>query len=268
MYAKIFRSMYDGTLRGKAHELLVFTNMLASCDRDGCVDKHPRAIADEVGLTVEQVQAALATLEAPDPESRSPEHDGRRIVRLDTHRAWGWLLVNFAKYRAIRNEEDRMAQNREAQARYRAKHVSTSKPSTLTVRKVSRASAVSAQAEAEAQAEAQAEPEADTDTYSEHCPDGIASLPASAGWAGPEPPPLNEQARRALRLVEALAIVAKSPISVKNQKRAQRALAALVTTGRDPVAILNDLSGRAYEAKNPGGYLLAALESEAKSDAA
>lgn len=131
MYVKLFTSLYQGTLRGNSHGILVFTNLLAHTDKAGIVDIHPRAIADEVGITVDQVNAALLELESPDPESRSPEHDGRRIIRLDEHRAWGWLVVNFLKYRAIRDEEDRREQNRESQARWREKHkpsVTTDKP--------------------------------------------------------------------------------------------------------------------------------------------
>ena len=130
MYAKLFTSIYQGTLRGDSHGLLVFTNLLAHAERDGTVDLHPRAIAEEIGLTLDQVKATLLVLEAPDPESRSPELDGRRIVRMDEHRAWGWHIVNHAKYNAIRNADDRREQNRLAQERWRAKqdHDKQSKP--------------------------------------------------------------------------------------------------------------------------------------------
>lgn len=121
MYVKLFASIYQGTLRGNSHGLLVFTNLLAHADKDGFVDIHPRAISEEVGLPVDHVRAALEVLESPDDESRSPEEQGRRIVRMDDHRAWGWRVVNYAKYRAIRNEEDRREQNRQAQERFRQK---------------------------------------------------------------------------------------------------------------------------------------------------
>jgi hypothetical protein len=153
MYVKLFASIYQGTLRGKSHGLLVFTNLLAHCDKAGEVDVHPRAIADEVGLTVEEVNAALAELEAPDPESRSPEENGCRIMRLDEHRAWGWRVVNYIKYRAIRDEADRREQNRRAQAAWRERHKEhkQSKPASASV---SRRQPESAQAEAEAEGEA------------------------------------------------------------------------------------------------------------------
>jgi hypothetical protein len=122
LYAKVFSSLYQGTLRGNSHGILVFTNLLAHCDKEGHVDVHPRAIAEEVGLTIEQVRATLLELEGPDEESRTPDEGGRRIIRLDEHRAWGWRVVNYVKYREIKNEEDRRESNRLAQARWREKN--------------------------------------------------------------------------------------------------------------------------------------------------
>lgn len=122
MYAKLFASIYQGTLRGNTHGLVVFTNLLAHADSSGWADIHPRAISEEVGLTLEEVQAALVELESPDPESRSPEEGGRRIVRMNEHRAWGWIIVNYGKYRSIRSEEDRREQNRVAQEKWRNKN--------------------------------------------------------------------------------------------------------------------------------------------------
>jgi hypothetical protein len=103
---------------------------LAHADRNGDVDIHPRAIADEVGLPEPDVRAALLCLESTDAESRTPTEDGRRIIRMDAHRAWGWRIVNHAKYRAIRSEEDRREQNRLAQERWRDKQ---NKPASATI---------------------------------------------------------------------------------------------------------------------------------------
>lgn len=122
MYVKLFASLYQGTLRGCSDEILVFTNLLAHCDSAGIVDKHWRAICEETGLSRERVELAITNLEAPDPESRSPEKDGRRIVKLDEHRAWGWEVVNYAKYRDIKDAESRREQNRLAQERWRNKN--------------------------------------------------------------------------------------------------------------------------------------------------
>ena len=119
MYCKLFASLYQGTLRGRSDEILVFTNLLAHTTAAGRVDKHFRAIAEETGLSMDRVKQAILVLESPDEESRSPDEDGARLVRMDEHRVWGWRVVNHGKYRAIKDEDDRAEQNRLAQARFR-----------------------------------------------------------------------------------------------------------------------------------------------------
>ena len=125
MYAKLFSSIYQGTLRGQAHEILVFTNLLATSDSAGFVDKHFRAIAEEVGLTQDEVRLAIANLEKEDPYSRSQELGGARIERLEEHRDWGWRVVNYVKYRNIKDTAARRDQLRAAQRRRREKLASS-----------------------------------------------------------------------------------------------------------------------------------------------
>lgn len=149
MYAKLFASLYQGTLRGRSDEILVFTNLLAFADQYGFVDKHWQAISEETGLPRERVEAAILTLESPDSESRSPELDGCRIIRMDEHRAWGWKIVNYGKYRAIRNEDDRREQTRLAQERWRKKKAGVE----ITIMKVSHGKPREAQGEGEGEGE-------------------------------------------------------------------------------------------------------------------
>ncbi len=120
MYGKLFQSLYQGTMRGQADLILVFSNLLAFKDRDQFVDKHPRCIAEEVGIPEDRVRAALLQLEAPDVESRTEDHGGRRLLRMDEHRNWGWFIVNGEKYDKIKNEEERREQWRVGQQRHRA----------------------------------------------------------------------------------------------------------------------------------------------------
>lgn len=122
MYAKVFKTMFDGTLRGKSDALLVFVNLLANCDREGFVDRHFRAISEETGIPIDRVTKAISELEGPDPESRSREMQGRRLERLDDHRAWGWKIVNYEKYRDMQRETDRLELNRQRQQRFRERH--------------------------------------------------------------------------------------------------------------------------------------------------
>lgn len=75
---------------------------------------------------------ALERLTAPDNESRTPDHEGRRMARI----AGGYLILNFIKYR------DRDHSSAERQARFRARKKQTSNASNaVTVTPVTHADA-------------------------------------------------------------------------------------------------------------------------------
>jgi uncharacterized phage protein (TIGR02220 family) len=112
MYAKIFKSMFEGTLRGKPDPQLVFVNLMTHADKEGFVDRHFKAISDETGIPIERVEAAVTELESPDPESRSPDFEGKRLERIDEHRRWGWRIVNYRKYREMQDGESRRESQR------------------------------------------------------------------------------------------------------------------------------------------------------------
>ena len=103
MYAHIFASMYQGSMTGKTNLLLVFPCLLAHADAAGNVSLHPRSIASMTGLSESDVKEALLELESEDPDSytRDEVYGGKRIVRLDEGRAWGWFVVNYRKYRGL-----------------------------------------------------------------------------------------------------------------------------------------------------------------------
>lgn len=93
---------------------LVFLAMLAMANAEGVVDVPGlRALANVLNLEVSYVERALAILEAPDPDSRSKDHEGRRLLPLET----GWQLVNYVKYREHRT--DRQEQTRKRVAKHR-----------------------------------------------------------------------------------------------------------------------------------------------------
>lgn len=109
MYVKLFQSIYDGSLatRGPWEALITFQQMLALCDKTGIIDMTAEAISRRTTVPLEVIEKGIAALEQPDPESRRPDHDGRRIVRLADHRSWGWQIVNYSHYRSLRTAEDR-----------------------------------------------------------------------------------------------------------------------------------------------------------------
>lgn len=119
MFAKVFASLWQGSMVGKSDVQLVFIYMLANCDAGGVFDQTPEVVSALTGLPLDRVREAIAILEAPDPRSRTANLDGRRIVLMDDHRDWGWQIVNYVDYRNARDEEARREQNREAKARQR-----------------------------------------------------------------------------------------------------------------------------------------------------
>lgn len=121
MFGKVFASLWQGSMVGKPDVQLVFVYMLANARADGTFNQTREVIAALTGLPVDRVRTAIDVLEGPDPSSRTEGEEGRRILRLDGHRDWGWSIVNYLKYRATRDEEDRKRQGREATARWRAR---------------------------------------------------------------------------------------------------------------------------------------------------
>lgn len=115
MYGKLFATMYDGTLgtRGPWQALVTFQQLVILADRHGVVDMTSEAIARRTTIPIDIITKGLAMLEQPDPDSRSPDEDGRRIVRLSDTRAWGWRIVNHGKYRAMRTQEERREYHRQ-----------------------------------------------------------------------------------------------------------------------------------------------------------
>lgn len=120
MYGKIFESMYEGTLYGHWQAIVTFQQMIVFSGPDGVVDMTPQAIAARTSIPLEIIHAGIRILEEPDPYSRSPEEEGRRIVLLDPPRPWGWRIVNHAYYRDLASREDKRRADRERIAGKRA----------------------------------------------------------------------------------------------------------------------------------------------------
>lgn len=75
-------------------------------------------LATVIGTSQREIEEAIDFLCSPDPLTTTPDKDGRRLVKVGQ---FDYQVVNGAKYLAIRNEEMRREQNRDAQARHRAK---------------------------------------------------------------------------------------------------------------------------------------------------
>lgn len=107
MYGKIFASMFKGSLYGKWEAIVTFTAMIVLADKEGEVDMTPEALSAHTSIPLHIITKGIEQLEAPDPTSRTPDEEGRRIVRVSDSRTWGWRITNHAHYRAMRTAEER-----------------------------------------------------------------------------------------------------------------------------------------------------------------
>lgn len=125
MFAKVFQSMYDGSLaqRGPWEALVTFQQLLILADRFGDVDIHPDVISRRTLIPIEIITKGIEELALPDPHSRDPSEEGRRIVPLSPTRDWGWHIVNYTKYAQIRSAEERRIQKQKAYAESKPKNI-------------------------------------------------------------------------------------------------------------------------------------------------
>jgi hypothetical protein len=116
-YTKLFSSILNSTVWvGQTPATkLVWITMMALADRDGIVTASVAGLAKLAEVPRAECERALELFLAPDPDSSSREHDGRRIEAVDR----GWRLLNHAKYRDLQGREDQLARHRERQKRYR-----------------------------------------------------------------------------------------------------------------------------------------------------
>ena len=128
MYGKLFASMYDGTLYGQWEAIVTFQQMIILCDSVGVLDMTPPALAARTSIPLDIIEKGISALESPDPYSRSPDQDGRRIERLDDHRPWGWRIINHHRYRQMGSVEAKKEADRERIARKRATSRNVSQP--------------------------------------------------------------------------------------------------------------------------------------------
>ncbi len=116
MYGKLFASTFTGSMFGAGPDVIATWAYVIANTVNETVELNPALLAAMLGAPRERVEQAIEVLCSPDESSRSPEEEGRRLVKEE---GFQYRVVNHSKYRAIRNEEDRKAYNREAKRRSR-----------------------------------------------------------------------------------------------------------------------------------------------------
>jgi hypothetical protein len=146
-FTKLFSTIVHSTIwQEELHVKVVWITLLAMADRSGVVEASIPGLAKAAGVSLQECQDSLVRLSSPDPYSRTPDYEGRRIETVPG----GWLILNHAKYRERIDKDARRIATAARVRKHRAK-----KRETITV---TPGNAVKRQAEAEAEAEAEAPP--------------------------------------------------------------------------------------------------------------
>ena len=99
-YTPLFASLTTGSLCGKWPDVGLWCIILSLADRHGVVDVTPTYLAVITGMMANEVSACMRRFCGGDPDSRSSEQGGARLVLIDAEsRDWGWRIVNHTKYR-------------------------------------------------------------------------------------------------------------------------------------------------------------------------
>ena len=128
-YAKVFSDIVHSTVwREDVYTKVVWITMLVMADRHGLVMASIPGLADAAKVSIDQCLEALTVLSSPDKYSRTKEYEGRRIDDVDG----GWLLLNFEKFRARKDDEEQRIRTADRVRRHRQKLAEQDKNGLVT----------------------------------------------------------------------------------------------------------------------------------------
>jgi hypothetical protein len=111
-YVKVYTKILDSSIAHDVRVRHVFEDLLKLSEPDGTVDMTIDAIARRTGEERHIIEMAIAVLCKPDPESRTSDFEGRRLLAL-SGRPFGWLIVNFRQYVERGGSTERVRRYRE-----------------------------------------------------------------------------------------------------------------------------------------------------------
>lgn len=128
-YTKLHQSILRSTVWLEPNPTrIVWITMLALADKHGEVSGSVPGLANTARVTLDECKRAIATFMGPDPYSRTPDDEGRRIEPIDG----GWQILNYEKYRLEASKDDQREKTAARTRRWREKRARqsvTQKPS-------------------------------------------------------------------------------------------------------------------------------------------
>lgn len=186
-FVKLYASILDSTIWAEpAPTVKVWLTLLAMADPNGFVDGAMLGVMRRAIVSREECETAIRVLESPDPDSKTPDHEGRRIERKEG----GWQILNHRKYRDLRTENQIAVAQRVKEHRDRKK--------ALAVTDVTRSNARNGKKRDVRDVRAEVEVDVET-TRSTTTPENAVTC--NGGTAPPEKPAVVSKPKRGDRLV-------------------------------------------------------------------
>lgn len=101
-YGKFFASTFTGSMAGAGSAVFAVWGYCLANSSGGQVDLNPLVVSALIGCERAEVERAIQYLCSPDPNSRSKQSEGRRIVHLT---GVVYEIVNHSAYRALATQE-------------------------------------------------------------------------------------------------------------------------------------------------------------------
>lgn len=115
-FVKLYATILRSSVWSEAHGTrLLWITMLADADAEGYVRGSVGGLARLANISREEAVEGLRVLSSPDPDSRTEEHEGRRVEEVAPGT---WKVLNFRQYREMRTPKQLADADR--QRRHRA----------------------------------------------------------------------------------------------------------------------------------------------------
>ena len=102
-YSKLFSGIVTSSIWCEDDKTFrVWIALLALADASGHVDGSIPGFARLTGATIPEMEHAIERLSSPDPYSRTPDNEGRRIEA----EPGGWRILNYISYREKGQRKD------------------------------------------------------------------------------------------------------------------------------------------------------------------
>ena len=156
-YCKLFSDIIESSIwRESAEVRVVWISILAMADADGFVRGSPGWLAMKIGISPETCAAAIKKFSEPDPSSKTPDNEGRRIEIFPD----GWLILNYLAYRDRLSSDPIATATRDRVRKHRELHRKNVTGRYVTDKALRNEKSVTPRPEAEASSSAEAEAEA------------------------------------------------------------------------------------------------------------